>query len=566
MKNVFFVIVTLCTVMLGVMTGCNRDKPEGTGSVPVNLRADIEIKPASTLKVANDQWEANDKVGLFMKRTGQALTASGAVYGAANNVQMSVANNGMLLADPEIMYPETGNVDFIAYHPYTANVGAGFTIPVNVAGQANGLPAEVLYSDNVKNQAETPSAVMLNFTYALAKFELTVRGGKNSKMTDADFAAMTVMIEGLYTQATLQLADGTLTDKREKLPVTLHKKSSNATSATFEAIVIPANETITFRFNVGGVVTSHEMTANFSDAKLFRFNFELDFPDVTLLNTYIVPREEEEIQSISVEVNTNDVYLLKEIHTVSSWGTYIGVFEYDDQNRIIKYGDATLSYNNAGDLVSFVSDDYTETFTRVGNTITVKYDDYYPPDIIELNEEGLPIKWDMGGQIFIYHWDNNGNANQLDDIDAYGDEEVIDNIFSLTFDNMNNPFKNCNTPKWFKIIYFGIDGLWSAGMNNNVLEVRRENGTFEGLFEYTYNSGGYPVTLKQIDRWYYNDELYQEDEYNYTFIYNLESKGTKSALQTPSSSSTVVDALSKRNLNKNILKPLVHRFDGKIIR
>ena len=111
LKNVAMIVASFAVALCATMMGCNKDKPQTAGEITVNLRTDI--KPASSLKVANDQWETNDKVGLFMKRAGQALIASGAVYAEADNVQTSV-EGGMLTADPPVMYPRVGNVDFIA--------------------------------------------------------------------------------------------------------------------------------------------------------------------------------------------------------------------------------------------------------------------------------------------------------------------------------------------------------------------------------------------------------------------------------------------------------------------
>ena len=79
-----------------------------------------------------------------------------------------VSPTGQLIATPEMCYPKSGKVDFVAYYPYTASVDGDYTIDVNVAGQASGLPVEVLRSDNVKNQAATKSEVKLDFKYSLA--------------------------------------------------------------------------------------------------------------------------------------------------------------------------------------------------------------------------------------------------------------------------------------------------------------------------------------------------------------------------------------------------------------
>ena len=130
--NKFFCIQILVAMMFFAITGCNKDKPEVAGKIPVNLTADIAVKPTTSLKVANDEWEDADLVGLFMKSAEQALDAPGSVFGAANNVQMSINTAGTLTAASPVMYPAAGNVDFIAYYPYSASLQSGYTLPVNV--------------------------------------------------------------------------------------------------------------------------------------------------------------------------------------------------------------------------------------------------------------------------------------------------------------------------------------------------------------------------------------------------------------------------------------------------
>jgi len=306
MKRHFFSSTLMAALFMATFTSCDtavltEEYPAGT--IAINLNADI--KPSSTYAV-NGQWETSDEVGFFMKRTGQPLTGFGAVYSNADNVRMSIAGQ-RLTSSPPVMYPTSGNVDFVAYYPYSS-ISQGYTIPVNIAGQDSVMPVEILYSSNITGQAPTESPVTLNFNYSLAKIELTVAGGVNSGLDAADFSALTVTVEDIYTQATFQLADGTFTNYREKQPVMLHKKNVNATSASFEAVVLPTNEELTFLFDLDGAVYRHKMTVNYAADTLYRYNFSLDFPafsmdSASLLNAVIVPRGEAPQENIPVDAS-----------------------------------------------------------------------------------------------------------------------------------------------------------------------------------------------------------------------------------------------------------------------
>jgi len=303
LRNVAAIVA--CLAVTAVFSGCNEDKPEPTGRIPVNLTTNIV---SSTLKVANDQWDVADHLGLYMKKAGQLLTTSGAVYNDVANVQMRISG-GMLTSATQVLYPEAGNVDFVAYYPYTASVDANFTIPVSVAGQAAGLPVEFLYSNNVVNQVPTASAVTLNFLYSLAKLELTVMG---DVLTAADFSGMTASIEGMFTQARLQLANGTFTGHQAKQTITLHKTGSDATSATFEALVLPANVTagdVAFVFNAGGENYRIEPAESYVSATSYALEFKLEPGATASLNkAVIIPRNTIE-RSYSVGKSNDNLYI-----------------------------------------------------------------------------------------------------------------------------------------------------------------------------------------------------------------------------------------------------------------
>ena len=376
MNRHFFSFVIMTALFAAVHSSCDELVPTGEdpiGQIVVNLNAGI--KPVSTY-AENDQWETSDEVGLFMKRTGYSLSTFEALYFDARNRQMNIVGQS-LTTSPPLMYPTSGNVDFIAYYPYNNSATYDLSILVNIAGQAAGLPEEILYSNNITNQAPTDTAVTLNFKYSLAKIELIVTGGVNSDLDSTDFSNITVTVEDLYTQATLQLSDGTFTDFQDKQPVTLYKKSVNDTSAIFEALVLPMNEEITFLFNVGGSVYSHKITVNYASETLYRYDFALDFPyfperKATLLNAVIIPRNITPQQNISINASKQMI-----ITTDSSEVR----FEIAGQGKMtIDWGDGTsetytlVEYNymmqNHGYYSYIYSSTSTHTITITSENIT----------------------------------------------------------------------------------------------------------------------------------------------------------------------------------------------------
>ena len=292
-----FALLLIASVIL---TGCRTDDPippDPDNPIAVNLRANIAPK---TVRVANNEWQANDQIGFFMVEAGQPLSNASIVNNNLN-VLMTI-ESGALTPNHPVLYPVRGNVGFIAYFPFQSSVGSNFTIPVNVGNQSAGLPTEVLFSNNITNQAPTESAVMLTFRYSLAKIEITVRGGANSTLTEADFAAMTASIEGVYTQADLQLANGTFANHRARQTVRLHRTGNTTTSTTFEALILPTTNEITIVFDLGGGAESSSILRDgFAAATLYDLNFTLNFPVATLTEAVIIPREPSPPQNIDVD-------------------------------------------------------------------------------------------------------------------------------------------------------------------------------------------------------------------------------------------------------------------------
>ena len=306
-KKVFLSILLPIAIILGMMTGCDlitgyKDDPVPAERVAVKLKADI--KPVSLLKVANDQWEVGDNVGLFMKKAGESLTAAEAIFpdpDGANNRQMGVTPaTGALASATPVLYPLEGNVDFVAYYPHTTPLGANFTLPVNLAGQASALHGELLYSDNAKNKpAVRDSEVELNFNYSLVKIKVNVVPVSGSELEKEDFDGLTMGFEGMFTKANLQLADGSFAGHSDKTEISLYRADGKtALSADFEALLLPANVSVgdvTVKFYIAGETLVYEELeiTNYESSKLYELFFEIDIPakaKATLLKASITPR------------------------------------------------------------------------------------------------------------------------------------------------------------------------------------------------------------------------------------------------------------------------------------
>jgi hypothetical protein len=233
----FFSMALASACLAAGFTGCSEDEGPVTGQnerIEVRLSSNIAGKtsqgPGIIRTVADNQFEPNDKVGFYMKSISTNTVL-------ANNVSLSITSGQSLTADESIYYPESGNVNFTAYYPYSSSVGGSNTIQVSTGSQVTGLATEVLYSNNATNIAATLNPVNLQFRYSLAKLSVQV----TPNFMPDDIENMTVSVAGLYTTANLSLTDGSLTNYDNMQLIELHKVGLTSSGMHFDALILPTN-------------------------------------------------------------------------------------------------------------------------------------------------------------------------------------------------------------------------------------------------------------------------------------------------------------------------------------
>lgn len=179
-------------------------------------------------KAAGTNWADGDKIGIYMTATGQGVEKA-----TAQNMQYIADSRGNLTAASEadvITYPANGNVDFVAYYPYTATV-SGTSIALDLSDQSNPAAIDLLYSDNAKNQSASANAVNLGFSHRLSNLVLNV----STDGTLASTAGLAVKLGGTASTATFYLAANTLT-AGTAADITLN---ANAAGTLVSGIVLP---------------------------------------------------------------------------------------------------------------------------------------------------------------------------------------------------------------------------------------------------------------------------------------------------------------------------------------
>lgn len=244
----------------------NDDNSEWYGSEGIVFTTAIQSR------VSGNTWNANDEVGIYMMNAGSGIEAA-----TAQNKKYIAQTNGTLTAAPGngIYLPESGNVDFIAYYPYTTSV-SGNKLAVNVSDQSNPAAIDLIYSNGTKGVAATTSTtIKLGFTHQLTKVTLNVTKDETIETLNG----LGVNIKGVSTEGEFNLADGTLTATAgtNNKDVAMYI-DAQGTTATATAIILPTaastdQTSLNLTFNLNGQSFTHTI----SDASIFEKGKNVSF-------------------------------------------------------------------------------------------------------------------------------------------------------------------------------------------------------------------------------------------------------------------------------------------------
>lgn len=244
----------------------NDDNSEWYGSEGIVFTTAIQSR------VSGNTWNANDEVGIYMMNAGSGIEAA-----TAQNKKYIAQTNGTLTAAPGngIYLPESGNVDFIAYYPYTTSV-SGNKLAVNVSDQSNPAAIDLIYSNGTKGvAATTATTISLGFTHQLTKVTLNVTKDETIETLNG----LGVNIKGISTEGEFNLADGTLTATAgtNNKDVAMYI-DAQSTTATATAIILPTaastdQTSLNLTFNLNGQSFTHTI----SDASIFEKGKNVSF-------------------------------------------------------------------------------------------------------------------------------------------------------------------------------------------------------------------------------------------------------------------------------------------------
>lgn len=339
----------------------NDDNSEWYGSEGIVFTTAIQSR------VSGNTWNTNDEVGIYMMNAGSGIEAA-----TAQNKKYIAQTNGTLTAAPGngIYLPESGNVDFIAYYPYTTSV-SGNKLAVNVSDQSNPAAIDLIYSNGTKGVAATTSTtISLGFTHQLTKVTLNVTKDETIETLNG----LGVNIKGISTEGEFNLADGTLTATAgtNNKDVAMYI-DAQGTTATATAIILPTaastdQTSLNLTFNLNGQSFTHTI----SDASIFEkgtnvsFNAKLSInngkPVVTVGNATISNWTEKPGGDINVDFDGGTQPGGETVVLDESFATGQGSFTID--NKQLPNGEGSFVWNHG----SFNDDKFMKASAYIGGT------------------------------------------------------------------------------------------------------------------------------------------------------------------------------------------------------
>lgn len=243
-------------------TGCSKDK-NGLKEADNGVRFTSNIPAITATPRATDdgKWESGDKIGVFMMPTGQGITKALPKTNAMYSAQAAGTNTSEFTATGNdlLSYPSSGNVDFIAYHPYKSDL-TGTTIDIDLKAS----PIDYLYTKQpTANVAKTAQKVTLNFNYVLpiVRFEFTDDAGNVVNAADIT----NLVVKELRYKGTLDLANGALSVANEQ---------SNLSVTANKLLLVPQTAKVVLTFTYKGKNYTWNAADNFTFAEATAYTFK----------------------------------------------------------------------------------------------------------------------------------------------------------------------------------------------------------------------------------------------------------------------------------------------------
>ena len=183
-------------------------------------------------------FEAGDKIGLFVVNN-NADGTSGTLMAQGNHVDnMRFTYSGTWTPDEQIYWKdETTRADFYLYYPYTTSVASVSAMPFSTMTDQSSLSAykaSDLLVGITKGIAPTEAAVGITASHVMSQMQITLVAGNGFTEESLAKADVSVKINGIKTQSTVNLATKAVTPAGTATGITPLKEDGS-----YKALIVP---------------------------------------------------------------------------------------------------------------------------------------------------------------------------------------------------------------------------------------------------------------------------------------------------------------------------------------
>ena len=257
MKYISYIAVA----MMWLLTACSSEEtgmPVGGGAdgrVQLRLTADMgDAGISATTRAANNAWTQGDAVSVYAVATGTKTPITD-----GDNVEYTASSDGtddvpLAATDDPIYLPvDYSAVDVYAYYPRQNSVTMNGQL-ISVTDQSDQTAIDWMITGRTQYTTQGGSTPItrnnptceLQFRHALCKLQFNLKGEGIATQEFTDYNATMTIGAGLYTQASLNLWTGALSNFSANTTTLMpHKMNTPATGSdmSFEAIVLPQTTT-----------------------------------------------------------------------------------------------------------------------------------------------------------------------------------------------------------------------------------------------------------------------------------------------------------------------------------
>ncbi len=244
MKTMALVLATIC--LLSACSSGSGTEPGGKDpvtptpevkQVPISINATV-VAPTTDSRATDNGFEMGDNIGVYIVNrnadgTAQPLHSQG---NHADNLRFTY--NGSWTPANEIYWEdETTAADFYLYYPYTSSIANVAEMPFEVDGNQSAeaaYKASDLLIGTTANVTPTESAVSIMAKHVMSQIIITLAAGNGFTEESLAASVVSVKVNGVKTQATVNLATSAVTATGTATTLTPLQEAGD-----YKAIIVP---------------------------------------------------------------------------------------------------------------------------------------------------------------------------------------------------------------------------------------------------------------------------------------------------------------------------------------